>query len=98
MSIYKLYRKDAPQTSIDAAYSVDVSAREQLVLDSIKDAGDRGITYKELCRLHPNVPATTLSARPKALEEKGLIYYRGQIREKSRVMFAVKKEVQLTLV
>ena len=83
---YKLYRTDAPQTSIDAAYSVDVTAREKLVLDAIKDSGDHGATIKELARAYPDVPYTTLSARPKALQEKGLIYYAGDVREKSRVM------------
>lgn len=84
--VHKLYRKNAPQTSIDAAKSVDVSARERLVLDSIIESGERGITIKELGKKHPDVPYTTLSARPKALEEKSLIYYLGDTREGSRVI------------
>ena len=84
--VHKLHRKDAPQTSIDAAKGLDVSARERLVLDSIIQSGQAGMTIKELGRKHPDVPYTTLSARPKALEEKHFIYYLGDTREGSRVM------------
>ena len=97
MDRYKLHRKGAPETSVAAAYAVDVTARERLVLDSIKNSVN-GLTIKELARIHPDVPYTTLSARPKGLQEKGLIYYSGDIREKSRVMRAVRQEIQLKLV
>lgn len=83
---YKLHRINAPETSVKAAYSVDVTAREKLVFDAIKESGVRGATIKELARAYPDVPYTTLSARPKALQEKGLIYYAGDVRENSRVM------------
>jgi len=92
---YKLHRRGAPDTSVAAAYSVDVSAKEQLVLDLIRSSGERGITYKEMCCARPDIPPTTLSARPKALEEKGFIYYRGDRRDGCRVMRAGPGQMRL---
>ena len=83
---YKLYRTDAPQTSIDAAHSIDVTSLELLVLNAIKDAGSEGITAKEVLMQYPELPYSSITARPKALEAKGLIYYGGDVRERSRVM------------
>lgn len=87
---YKLHRTNAPSTSKAAAYIVDVSQKEKLVLDIIRASGIRGITIKEIFTQCPGEAYGTISARPKALEEKGLIYYAGDKRENARVMRSVE--------
>lgn len=86
---YTLHRKGAPQTSIDAAYAVNLNRLEKLVMDAIVESGENGITAGELLRMFPAEKYSSITARPSSLERKGLIYYREDKRDKQRVMRAV---------
>lgn len=90
MQAYQLVRKNAPQTSKDAAHKIanNLSERRQFVLDLIKKAGIEGTTVKQLCKENPDTPFSTISARPSELEKLGLIFYNGDTREGARVMRA----------
>lgn len=92
MKAYQLVRKDAPQTSKDAAHKIanNLSERRKFVLDLIKKAGSEGATVKELWRANPETPYSTISARPLELLKLGLIFYAGDVRDGARVMRAVE--------
>jgi len=90
---HTLHRKNAPETSVVAAHSVNVTKREQDVLDIITACEHKGITLTEISERHgrgtkSNIPYGTLNARPSGLEKKGKIFYLGDIRDGSRVMRA----------
>ena len=48
LSPHKLHRKNAPSTSKDAAYSVPLAKTRAFVLGLIEEAGEKGITVKEM--------------------------------------------------
>lgn len=93
---FKLHRGNAPETSVKAAHNIDTSKLKQLVYDEIKESGRQGITAKEILAKYPHLPYSSITARPKSLEEDGLIEYVGDKRDGARVMRI--KEAQLTLV
>lgn len=102
MSIYKtdphkLHRTDSPETSKVAARKVDSARLKQFVYDEVKAAGEHGITGKEICAKHTDLPYSSITARPKSLEEDGLIYYRGDKREGARIMRAKTEPVQAAM-
>jgi len=83
---HKLHRADAPETSVKAARKVKTARMLALVHDEIKGAGANGITAKEILAKHPSLPYSSITARPKQLEEDGLIFYQGDKRNGARVM------------
>lgn len=77
----KLHRRNAPDTSVEAAYKVDVKTAEYRVLVAIVRAGKKGMTQDELLELFPYpIPYSTVTARPAALKRKGQIGYSGEYR------------------
>lgn len=95
---WKLHRKSDPLTSKAAAYNVDVTGKELFVLSAIRAAGAKGATSKEIALANLNIANSSITARPKGLEEKGLIYYAGDKRDGARVMRLVSdKELQSDL-
>lgn len=82
---YKLYRPEGPITSKEAAEAVDTSRLEKLVLDIIASFGWRGCISDEVRRrtdeLGYRLSYSSVTARYKALAEKGLIVYTGQTRQ-----------------
>lgn len=68
-----LYRRNAIDTSIAAAESLNVTALESLVLEAIRDAGFVGMTQGELLSKFPNHSYSSITARPSALKRKGLV-------------------------
>jgi hypothetical protein len=68
-----LHRREGPQTSIDAAYSVNTSHLEMLVFKAICTYGDHGCIADDLLRDHPYLPYSSITARPSALDRKNLI-------------------------
>ena len=85
--VHKLNRTEAPDTSKAAAKKGSSGELKKLVYDAVVAAGDRGITTKEIRALHPELPYSSVTARPAALEEDGLIFYReGDKRDGCRVM------------
>ncbi len=95
VSPHKLHRKDDPETSKEAAYSLPLSKTRAFVLSLIKDAGVKGITVKEMKRNYPDMGYSTISSRPSELERLNLIFYAGDKRDGSRVIRHIdyKKEV-----
>ena len=70
---FKLYRKSDPETSKDAAESLDVTAMEAIVADAIWQFGERGCISDEVCDLLPHHRYSSVTARYKQLKEKGVI-------------------------
>lgn len=94
----KLYRKDASQTSIDAALTTDTATLEEKVYNILIEAGHTGMIsdeVRDVCQKRYNVTAySSVTARYKSLYEKGLIAYTGDTRKgrsgkNQRVMVAV---------
>lgn len=83
---HTLHRANAPKTSVDAAHSIDVTKLEEFVLAQVEKAGRHGVTAKQIVSDFPNMPYSSLTARPKTLEERGLIFYEGDRRGGARVM------------
>lgn len=79
--ISRLFRKNAPQTSVEAAESLDVTNLELLVLNAVRKAGKDGITQDELLQKYPKMSYSSLTARPAALKRKGLIADSGERRK-----------------
>ena len=78
---FKLHRRDSPDTSVEAAYSVDTTNLERLVFEYIKARGENGCIADDLLRTHTGYPYSSITARFAALERKGLIYYKGDKRK-----------------
>jgi hypothetical protein len=75
-----MYRRDASDTSIDAAESVEVNHLERMILEDIQLAGIWGMTQDDLIRMHPGHSYSSITARPAALKRKGLIFDSGERR------------------
>lgn len=90
---YKLYRPDDPETSKEAGRSIDTSRLEQLVYETIKSYGATGCISDDVRAAHSSLAYSSVTARFKALAEKGLIRYEGKRKGSSnrsqRVMVAV---------
>lgn len=92
----ELFRRNASDTSIQAAGSIDVNKLEGMVLNAIRDAGALGMTQTELLAKFPGYSYSSITARPSALKRKGLIYDSGLRRPSANgrnqtVLVAVKK-------
>jgi hypothetical protein len=68
-----LHRADSPWTSVWAAHSVDTGKYERLVYDEICRYGRHGCIPDDIIKTYRHLPYSTLTARPSALERKGLI-------------------------
>lgn len=77
---YKLARSDDPTTSKEAADTVagKLGKMQTYVLSLVAEAGERGITIKEMQLAHPEKRPSSLSSRPNELEKKGLVFYDGR--------------------
>lgn len=84
--IHTLHRKDAPDTSIEAAKSISSGELKALVFQAVQGSGEIGITTKEIRAMCPDAPYSSITARPASLEEEGKIYYLGDKRDGCRVM------------
>jgi hypothetical protein len=89
---HKLHRKNDPQTSREAAYSVSHSLGKtrSFVLGLIEEAGNKGITAKEMKKEYPDMGYSTISSRPSELERLNFIFYKGDKRDGSRVIRHIK--------
>ena len=79
----KLHRLESPDTSKDAAYSVDTSKLEREVLEIIRSFGEAGCISDEV-RFHPAMlgkPYSSVTARYKALMDNKLIVDTGERRK-----------------
>jgi hypothetical protein len=76
----ELFRRNAPETSIQAAESIDVGRLEGMVLKAIRNAGSNGMTQDELLATFREYSYSSITARPSALKRKGLVVDSGQRR------------------
>ena len=77
----KLVRRNDPDTSHAAAAKVDTSRLEQLVYDAIKTFGERGCISDEVRAKFTNFPYSSITARYRALLDKGYIEDTGMRRK-----------------
>ena len=100
---WKRHRRDAPDTSIEAAYSFNVSAVQQIVYDAINSFGDGGCISDQVLDYLSQMGYATVTARYSELYDRGLIFYDGKRPGRSgrnqRVMFTkdMRKPSQLSL-
>lgn len=88
----KLARNTDPETSKEAAarVSLRITKMRKFVLDMIKQAGSEGITGKEMTKTHKELSTSSISSRPNELEKMGLVFYKGDKRDGSRVIRDIK--------
>lgn len=91
-----LARNTDPQTSHDAAASVNTTRLEAIVLEAYR-ASPRGLTQDELADKLPNIPLNTLSPRLAPLIRKGWLRVDGKRLGKSRKNQRVLKFVDQSL-
>ena len=85
---YKLHPKGGVETSESAAHQIDTAVWEQRVYAVIKGYGSYGCIQEEVLNdIHEKygmaVSYSTITARFKALSEKGLIFYPGHKRKQT---------------
>ena len=78
---FKLARREDPVTSHQAAQGVDSTKLEQLVYEAIKSFPD-GCISDEILEMYPNYPYSSITARYRALLDKGFIEVTGVKRGK----------------
>ena len=93
---HKLHRKNDPQTSKDAAYTMNISKARAFVLNLIEEAGNKGTTTREMTRKFPEKSDSSITSRPNELEKLNLIFYKGDKREGSRVIRHIKYKTGVT--
>ena len=90
---FKLVRKEDPTTSHQAAQAVDSTKLEQMVYEAIKSHPD-GCISDEILEMYPNYPYSSITARYRALLDKGFIEVtgvkRGKFGKNQRIMKAIK--------
>jgi hypothetical protein len=90
---FKLARREDPVTSHQAAQAVDTTKLETLVYEAIKGFPD-GCISDEILAMYPNYPYSSITARYRALLDKGFIEVsgvkRGKFGRNQRVMRAIK--------
>ena len=99
---WKRHRRDAPDTSIEAAYAINVGAVQQIVYDAIDSFGNEGCISDQVLDYLSQMGYATVTARYSELYDRGLIFYDGKRPGRSgrnqRVMFTdnVRKPVRLS--
>ena len=78
---FKLARREDPTTSHQAAQGVGSTKLEQLVYEAIKSFPD-GCISDEILEMYPNYPYSSITARYRALLDKGFIEVSGVKRGK----------------
>lgn len=77
---FQLVRADAPDTSRDAAHFIDVSRLEAMVYEAVCSFASGCIQDEVLARF-PGMPYSSITARFRALLDKGLIVDIGERRK-----------------
>ena len=90
---FKLARREDPVTSHQAAQAVDSTKLEQMVYEAIKSHPE-GCISDEILAMYPQYPYSSITARYRALLDKGFIEVtgvkRGRFGRNQRVMRAIK--------
>ena len=77
----KLVRTDDPDTSRASALAVDTTKLEAMVYETIKKFGEQGCISDQILALHPSYPYSSITARYRALLDKGFIVDTGERRK-----------------
>lgn len=77
----KLVRAGDPDTSHASANAVDTTKLEALVYEAIKKYGERGCISDQIRALYPAYPYSSITARYRALLDKGFIVDTGERRQ-----------------
>jgi hypothetical protein len=89
---FKLVRNQDPTTSHQAAQVVDTTKLESLVYEAIKSHPE-GCISDEILAMYPNYPYSSITARYRALLDKGFIEVtgvkRGKFGRNQRIMKAI---------
>ena len=90
---FKLARREDPTTSHQAAQVVDTTKLEQMVYEAIKSHPE-GCISDEILAMYPQYPYSSITARYRALLDKGFIEVtgvkRGRFGRNQRIMRAAK--------
>lgn len=90
---FKLVRRQDPVTSHQAAQAVDTTKLETMVYEAIKSHPE-GCISDDILGMFPNYPYSSITARYRALLDKGFIEVsgvkRGRFGRNQRVMRAAK--------
>ena len=90
---FKLVRKEDPVTSHQAAQAVDNTKLETMVYEAIKGFPE-GCISDDILGMFPNYPYSSITARYRALLDKGFIEVsgvkRGRFGRNQRIMKATK--------
>ena len=90
---FKLVRKEDPTTSHQSAQAVDTTKLETMVYEAIKSHPE-GCISDDILSMFPNYPYSSITARYRALLDKGFIEVsgvkRGKFGRNQRVMRAAK--------
>ena len=70
---HTLHRTDGPDTSVDAAYSIDPSRLEKMVYKVIHGFGERGCISDEVRAELPHLSYSSVTARYRRLLDRGHI-------------------------
>ena len=70
---YKMVRTTDPDTSIDAAISIDPTKLEKEVLNAVRHFGESGATMDQVDDVLPQLRIGSISPRFRPLIEKGFI-------------------------
>ena len=88
---FKLARREDPVTSHQAAQAVDTTNLERIVYEAIKSHPE-GCISDDILGMFPNYPYSSITARYRALLDKGLIEVtgvrRGKFGRNQRIMKA----------
>jgi hypothetical protein len=90
---FKLVRKEDPVTSHEASQAIDTTKIEQLVYEAIKSFPD-GCISDQVLEMYPQYPYSSITARYRALLDKGFIEIigtrNGRSGRKQRIMKVTK--------
>ena len=90
---FKLARREDPVTSHQAAQAVDSTKLEKMVYEAIKSHPE-GCISDQILEMFPNYPYSSITARYRALLDKGFIEVtgvkRGKFGRNQRIMKATK--------
>lgn len=69
----KLVRRDSPSTSRESANALDSAKLESMVYEAIKKFGMAGCISDDIRAMYPHLPYSSVTARYRALLDKGFI-------------------------
>lgn len=76
----KLVRTNDPDTSHEAANRVDTTILERMVYNAIVGYGNQGCISDDVQKIFSHLPYSSVTARYKALSDKGMIEFTGEKR------------------